>query len=95
MPSKVPGVWTLQDAKNRFSEVVRAAMEVGPQTVTRHGRDAVVVMDVREFERLHDKKESLYDFFRNSPLVGSGIDLTRQWDEPREIELPDIEIQDT
>lgn len=95
MPDKVADVWTLQDAKNRFSELVRAAMDVGPQTVTRHGRDAVVVMDVREFERLHEKKESLYDFFRNSPLVGSGIDLTRLRDEPRQIELPDIDIEET
>jgi antitoxin Phd len=43
--------WSVQDAKNRFSEVVEAARRV-PQTVTKHGKPAVVVMDVMEYERL-------------------------------------------
>ena len=43
--------WSVQDAKNRFSEVVEAARRT-PQTVTKHGRPAVVVMDVLEYERL-------------------------------------------
>lgn len=43
--------WSLQDAKNRFSEVVEAARRV-PQTVTKHGKPAVVVVDVTEYERL-------------------------------------------
>jgi prevent-host-death family protein len=43
--------WSVQDAKNRFSEVVEAARRV-PQTVTKHGKPAVVVMDVVEYERL-------------------------------------------
>jgi antitoxin Phd len=43
--------WSVQDAKNRFSEVVDAARRT-PQTVTKHGKPAVVVMDVAEYERL-------------------------------------------
>jgi prevent-host-death family protein len=43
--------WSVQDAKNRFSEVVEAARRM-PQTVTKHGKPAVVVMDVAEYERL-------------------------------------------
>lgn len=43
--------WSVQDAKNRFSEVVEAAKRT-PQTVTKHGRPAVVVVDVAEYERL-------------------------------------------
>jgi len=43
--------WSVQDAKNRFSEVVKAAKH-GPQTVTKHGKPAVVLMDVAEYERL-------------------------------------------
>jgi antitoxin Phd len=43
--------WSMQDAKNRFSEVAEAAMRM-PQTVTKHGKPAVVVMDVVEYERL-------------------------------------------
>jgi antitoxin Phd len=43
--------WSVQDAKNRFSEVVEAARRV-PQTITKHGKPAVVVIHVAEFERL-------------------------------------------
>jgi antitoxin Phd len=46
-----PRSWSVQDAKNRFSEVVEAARG-GPQTVTKHGKPAVVVVDVVEYERL-------------------------------------------
>jgi prevent-host-death family protein len=44
--------WSLQDAKARFSELVRLAHRDGPQHVTLHGRDAVVVVDADEFNRL-------------------------------------------
>ena len=43
--------WSVQDAKNRFSEVVNAARRE-PQTVTKHGKPAVVVLDAAEYERL-------------------------------------------
>ena len=43
--------WSVQDAKNRFSEVVEAAQRL-PQTVTKHGKPAVVVVNVVEYERL-------------------------------------------
>jgi len=43
--------WSVQDAKNRFSEVVEAARRM-PQTVTKHGKPAVVVVNVVEYERL-------------------------------------------
>jgi antitoxin Phd len=43
--------WSVQDAKNRFSEVVEAARRM-PQTVTKHGKPAVVVVNVAEYERL-------------------------------------------
>lgn len=44
--------WSLQDAKNRFSAVVKAAVGGTPQRVTRRGRPAVVVLAVAEYERL-------------------------------------------
>ena len=43
--------WSLQDAKNRFSTVVEAARHA-PQTVTKHGKPAVVVVDAETYERL-------------------------------------------
>jgi prevent-host-death family protein len=52
-PAQPPqGRWRLQDAKARFSELVRLAHSDGPQHVTLHGRDAVVVIDADEFRRL-------------------------------------------
>src|SRR5215470_17793504 len=44
--------WRLQDAKAQFSEVVRQAQQRGPQRVTLHGRDAVVIVRADEFDRL-------------------------------------------
>ncbi len=44
--------WSVQDAKNRFSEVVEAARRK-PQTVTKHGKPAVVIVAADEYERLH------------------------------------------
>ena len=82
--------WQLQDAKARFSEVFRLARERGPQRVTKHGREAVVVLPAEEFARLTTTKAregSLVEFFRASPLRGSGIQLDRQRDFGRQITL--------
>jgi prevent-host-death family protein len=63
--------WALQDAKNHFSEVVDLAMQDGPQTVTRHGREAVVVVAVAEYKRMTQSAGSLVEFMRRSPLYGA------------------------
>jgi antitoxin Phd len=51
MEGMSPRNWSVQDAKNRFSEVVEAARRA-PQTVTKHGKPAVVVVGVAEYDRL-------------------------------------------
>ena len=86
-----PGdTWQLQEAKARFSEVFRLARSRGPQRITRHGKEAVVVIPAEDFEdlvqRLKEPK-SLVQFFAKSPLVGSGINLERQRDYGRSTEL--------
>jgi antitoxin Phd len=48
-------LWSLQDAKNRFSAIVDAAQKGTPQTVTKHGKPAVVVLSVAEYQRLTSK----------------------------------------
>ena len=50
-----PGYWPLQHAKARFSELVRKARSEGPQHVTVHGRDEVVIVAAEEFRRLSGK----------------------------------------
>ena len=61
--------WRLQDAKARFSELVRRAHSDGPQHVTLHGRDAVVVIDAAEFQRLQGQRtgQLLIDALQASP----------------------------
>jgi antitoxin Phd len=79
--------WQLQDAKNRLSELVRKAREEGPQVITLHGRDAVVVVSANDYGKLSRPRDSLVDFFRKSPLVGVELDLIRSRDTGRRIEL--------
>lgn len=59
--------WQLQEAKQRLSELVRRAVEEGPQVVTRHGRDAVVVVSVEEFGRLKRGRQDFKEFLRAAP----------------------------
>lgn len=67
------GIWSVQDAKNRFSEVVEAARRK-PQTVTKHGKPAVVIVDADEFERLrklqHLKAPSFAEMLLAMPQGG-------------------------
>ncbi len=64
-----PGFWSLQDAKARFSELVRQARSEGPQHVTVHGRDEVVIMSSADFRRLQNNLTgaSLVDAMQASP----------------------------
>jgi antitoxin Phd len=81
--------WQLQAAKARFSELFRRALTEGPQYVTRQGKETVVVIRAEEFEKLRhrNRKSSLVQFFAESPLVGSGIDLERNPVFGRKIKL--------
>jgi prevent-host-death family protein len=54
--------WQLQDAKNRFSEVVKRARDEGPQTVTVHGHRAAVIVSAHEFDILTKPPISFVDF---------------------------------
>ena len=69
--------WQLQDAKNRFSEVVEEAIARGPQVITRRGIETAVVLSYTEYRRLQLAQFKLSDFFRQSPLVAVDLDLER------------------
>jgi prevent-host-death family protein len=79
-------LWTVAEAKAKFSEVIELAGKQGPQTVTRHGKEAVVIVSAEEWKRKTKRKGTLSEFFANSPLRGSGIDTERLKDGPRESE---------
>lgn len=76
--------WQLQEAKNKLSEVVRRAADEGPQTITVHGREAVVVLSKEAYDRLCSTapnralQESLLSFFQRSPLWESELNLERR-----------------
>ena len=82
--------WQLQEAKQRFSELVRRAEREGPQVVTRHGQEVVVVIPAEEYrlisERGGEKKIDFQEFLMSAPDL-SVLDLKRPREMPRELEL--------
>ena len=79
-------VWQLQEAKQRFSELVARARSEGPQRVTKHGRDAVVVVAAEEYDRLAGGEPDLLAFIRAAPDFDV-LELERARDRGRELEL--------
>jgi antitoxin Phd len=79
--------WKLEDAKARFSELVRLAHVEGPQAVTVRGRRAVVIVDADEYERLAAPKPKLglVEFLESLDM--DGLDLTRDRDTGRAVKL--------
>jgi len=84
-------VWKLEDAKNRFSELVRRARREGPQFVTKHGRETAVVLDIEEYRALTEGDRGLFEFLSYSAFgeaIRSGeLVLQRSNDLGRDVEL--------
>ena len=78
--------WQLQEAKQKFSKLVRATLEEGPQVVTRHGEEVVVVVSAKEFKRLTGRKMSFKDFLFSGPDFDE-LELERVHDLPRPVDL--------
>ena len=81
-------VWQLQEAKNKFSEVVNEALTKGPQVITRHGIETVVLLSYAEFRKTSVVPQKLSEFFAESPLAEVELDLARDKSLPRD----DIEL---
>jgi prevent-host-death family protein len=79
--------WTVAEAKAKLSEVIERAQSGGPQTITKNGRTAVVVVDALEWERKTKRVGNLAEFFAASPLPRSGLKVGRPKERPRRIEL--------
>lgn len=87
-PKAAGAAWRLEEAKARFSEVVRRARTEGPQHVTVRGQDAVVVIAVEELARLLPPvapQQPLVAFLQGLEL--GGVDLERERDLGRDIAL--------
>ena len=74
---------SIYEGKNKFSELVANAAKGEPQVITKNGKETAVVISIAEYKKLKGKKQSLGEFLLNSPLRGSGIDLTRSKDPGR------------
>jgi prevent-host-death family protein len=81
------GTWTVAEAKAKFSELVDKARASGPQTITKNGHTAAVVVSAEEWERKTRRTGNLAEFFAESPLRSSGLKATRTKDGPRDVDL--------
>lgn len=79
-------IWQVQTAKQRFSELVERAVNEGPQIVTKHGREAVVVLDIREYRRLLGVPVDFKEFLMSMPPIDD-LEIERSKDVGRDIDL--------
>lgn len=84
--------WQVQTAKARFSELFRKARTEGPQRVTKQGKEAVVVLAAEEYDKLKQRKpetkeKTLWQIFRESPLVGLEMEFERDKSPMRDVKL--------
>ena len=79
--------WQVQDAKQRFSEVLRAAEAGEPQVVTRHGVEVAVVIDISEYRHLRGEAMGLMDYLRSEPLLDVDLEIERRNQPPRDVDL--------
>ena len=94
MVSRSPDRWQIQEAKQRFSEMIRAVAQDGPQVITRHGEDVAVVVDIAEYRRLTRPAVDLAGILLGGPKVDNGdamvfteVEAERKADFGRAIDL--------
>lgn len=78
--------WTVASAKARLSEVIARA-QAAPQTITRNGKASVVMVSVEEWQKKSSRQGSLASFLLQSPLAGADLELERDQDAGRDVEL--------
>jgi prevent-host-death family protein len=79
--------WQVQEAKQRFSEVLRAAEEGEPQIVTKHGEEVAVIIDIAEYRRLRGQSVSFMTYLRTDPSTDADLEINRRRDLPRDADL--------
>lgn len=78
--------WQVQEAKQRFSEVLRHARSDGPQVVTRHGAEIAVVIDIDEYRHMSGAEADFKEFLRSGPDLGE-LDIRRSSEPARAVDL--------
>jgi prevent-host-death family protein len=79
-------VWQLQEAKAKFSELIRKVQQ-SPIAISVHGEEEAIILSKKEFEKLSQPKLSLGAFLDQSPLKGLDIEITRDTSLPRDVDL--------
>lgn len=79
--------WQIQEAKQRFSEVVRMANSEGPQAITYRGQPSVWIISDKDYHKMNQSRESLVAFFQRSPHRDVDLKIERRKDLPRKIDL--------
>jgi prevent-host-death family protein len=82
----VMGVWQVHTAKARFSELLQRAESEGPQVITRHGKEAAVLLSAEDYHKLEAAKPDFKEYLLSGPKIDE-LDITRENDRGREIEL--------
>ena len=77
--------WQVQEAKQRFSELIRTAHAEGPQVVTRHGEVIAVVIDIADYRRLRGEVIEITDYLRSGPTFDD-LELGRTSEYPPDID---------
>ncbi len=77
--------WQLEETKQKFSQLVRGALDDGPQVMTRRGEEVVGAVSATELQRLTEDKSDCKDYLLSGPDL-SALDLERRADLPRDIE---------
>ena len=79
--------WTVAQAKAKFSELVERTKSEGPQTITKNGRTAAVLVAAEEWERKTKRVGNLAEFLLASPLRASDVEIKRL---PMRLRKPDL-----
>jgi antitoxin Phd len=77
--------WQIQEAKAKFSELVQRAIDEGPQTVTRRGKDIVVVLSAEQFDLMKKRQIDLKDLLQSAPW--HELEIERDKSPPRDVDL--------
>ena len=80
------GTWQVNEARDRFSDVLEQAESSGPQIITRHGTSRAVVLSTADYEQLVSRETGLKEYLLSGPGA-EPIDLLRNPDRGREIDL--------
>jgi prevent-host-death family protein len=80
------GKWSVQEAKARFSELIERALSEGPQTITRHGAERVVVLSIEEFRTLAAHRPDFKAHLLGGPKVDD-FPIERDPDTGRHVEF--------